>query len=92
MTHYEDMYKSLLPIHEATVKQYEALEKKLFQLISLAKTSADAFENSVLCLKEKIEQLEKENTELRAKLKGVNGVSNLYIPIIPPPEVQIIKD
>ena len=48
MTHYKDMYYQLLPVHEATVKQYNVLlENRIHEL-----------ENENLLLKERIKDLE----------------------------------
>lgn len=54
MSHYENMYKSLLPIHEATVKQYETIVKRNDDLINLLTQLG----NENLLLKEKIKALE----------------------------------
>lgn len=53
MTHYEEMYKSLLPIHEATVKQYEAVVKRNDDLINLITSLG----NENLLLKEKLNEV-----------------------------------
>lgn len=64
MSHYEQMYKALLPVHESTVKQYEILTKKYDDVLALTKRYSDHME---YCL----EKLEEENKSLKEELKAL---------------------
>lgn len=66
MTHYKDMYYQLLPIHESTVKQYDALQQKYDDVMKLTKQYSDHME---YCLKE----LENENLLLKERIKALEG-------------------
>ena len=68
MTHYEEMYKALLPIHEATVKQYEAVIKWNDDLINLLTSLG----NENLLLREKLDNVRKllEKYENETNKKG----------------------
>lgn len=68
MTHYEEMYKALLPVHESTVKQYEILTKKYDDVMKLTKSYSDHME---YCLR----NLENENLLLKDKIKTLTGVN-----------------
>ncbi len=71
MTHYEEMYKSLLQIHEATVKQYDVLQQKYDDVMVMTKRYSDHME---YCLK----TLEEENKELKEKLNDVRKLMEKY--------------
>ena len=64
MTHYKDMYYQLLPVHEATVKQYETLQQKYDDVMRLTHRYSDHME---YCLRE----LENENLLLKEKIKAL---------------------
>ena len=64
MTHYKDMYLQLLPVHEATVKQYNVVLAKNDNLITITRRYSDLLEN-------RIKELEKENLLLKEKIKAL---------------------
>lgn len=64
MTHYKDMYLKLLPVHEATVKQYNVLLEKNDNLIAITRRYSDLLEN-------RIQELENENLLLKEKIKAL---------------------
>ena len=70
MKHYKEMYYQLLPVHEATVKQYEVLVKKNDDIITLYRRYSDqmeekikTLENEKFLLKERIRALEEKNSK-----------------------------
>lgn len=68
MTHYEQLYKALLPVHESTVKQYEVLTKKYDDILALTKQYSEHME---YCLR----TLENENTLLKEKINTLTGAN-----------------
>ena len=64
MTHYKDMYLQLLPVHEATVKQYNVVLEKNDNLIAITRLYSDLLEN-------RIQELENENLLLKEKIKAL---------------------
>lgn len=69
MTHYKDMYYQLLPVHEATVKQYDALQQKYDDVMKLTKQYSDHME---YCLRE----LENENLLLKERIKALESTAS----------------
>ena len=69
MTHYKDMYYQLLPVHQATVKQYEVLQQKYDDVMRLTYRYSEHME---YCLKE----LENENLLLKEKIKTLETNQN----------------
>lgn len=64
MTHYKDMYLQLLPVHEATVKQYNVVLEKNDNLITITRRYSDLLEN-------RIQELENENLLLKEKITAL---------------------
>ena len=69
MTHYKNMYYQLLPVHEATVKQYDALQQKYDDVMRLTHRYSDHME---YCLKE----LENENLLLKERIKALESTAS----------------
>jgi hypothetical protein len=69
MTHYKDMYYQLLPVHEATVKQYNVILAKNDNLITITRRYSDLLEN-------RIHELENENLLLKERIKALEGGNN----------------
>jgi hypothetical protein len=69
MTHYKDMYYQLLPVHEATVKQYDALQQKYDDVMKLTKQYSYHME---YCLRE----LENENLLLKERIKALESTAS----------------
>jgi hypothetical protein len=63
------MYYQLLPIHEATVKQYDALQQKYDDVMKLTKQYSDHME---YCLRE----LENENLLLKERIKALESTAS----------------
>ena len=70
MTHYEEMYKKLLVTHEDTVKKIDDIQNKLFDVLSMAKISADSYEFNLRVLEKENETLEEENKKLKEQIKS----------------------
>ena len=70
MTHYKDMYLQLLPVHEATVKQYNVVLAKNDNLITITRRYSDLLEN-------RIQELENENLLLKEKIKALECTASI---------------
>ena len=69
MTHYKEMYLQLLPVHEATVKQYNVLLEKNDNLIAITRRYSDLLEN-------RIQELENENLLLKERIKALESTAS----------------